>query len=81
MDFFSWWVGSLWGGGMMAFFGTGLMFYLIGMFSRMGKHLLISLMFLYMLVFGSGFFGSMVGLLAIIGAGIYFVTAFMPGSN
>ena len=72
MDFFNWWVGSLWGSPLMALFGTGGLLALIGVLGKMSYMLLFSLMALYFMAFGVGFYGILVWLPLFIISVIYF---------
>ena len=72
-EFFQWWVGNLWGTSWVAFLGTGLLYAFIGIISKMSRYLLVSLMMLYMLVFGIGFFGFTFYILVVLVAMIYFM--------
>lgn len=67
LEFFQFWVGDFWGGPLIALLGTAVLFYIIGLISRMSRALIISLMGLYFLVFGVGFYGLGFYLLAIFG--------------
>ena len=73
IDFFAFWVGEFWGSMWLALIGTGLMFAVIGVLGRMSYLLLTTLLVLYFIVFGVGFFGIIVYLPLILLSGIYFV--------
>lgn len=72
-SFFNFWVNNLWGSGVLALFGTGLLFALIGIAGRMSYMLLFSLLVLYFVTFGVGFFGIVIYLPLIILSFIYFL--------
>lgn len=70
-EFFTWWVADVWGTGLMALFGTGALFAIIGILGKMSYMLLFTLLALYFLVFGVGFFGIVVWLPSMLFAVIY----------
>lgn len=58
--FYEFWVEELWGNQMISLIATAGFLALIGMFGRFSTYLLLALMGLYFMVFGTLFFGLIV---------------------
>jgi len=56
-EFFSFWVEELWGSSLLALAGTGFIYAVIGIMGKMSFFLLFTMLSLYFLVFGLGFYG------------------------
>ena len=65
--FYEFWIGTLWGSPLLAFFGTAAILILIGLLGRWSQQLLLSMMLLYALTFGIFFKGIIIFVLAMIG--------------
>ena len=72
MVFFEYWVNELWGSALMTLFGTGFIFAVIGIMGKMSYFLLVSMLMLYFLVFGTGFYGIAFWLPIFLFSMIYF---------
>ena len=72
IEFFNFWVEGIWGGPILSLFGTAFIFAVIGVLGRMSYFLLFSLLALYFVVFGIGFFGMIFFLPIFLFAIIYF---------
>jgi len=72
IDFFTFWVGDIWGSALLSLFGTALIFSIIGVLGKMSYFLLFSLLSLYFVVFGIGFYGMLFWLPIFIFSMIYF---------
>lgn len=84
VDFFSFWVEGIWGSGLLSLFGTGFIFAVIGILGRMSYFLLFSMLALYFLVFGIGFYGMVFWLPIFLFSLIYFflqIYQFLQGSD
>ena len=57
IDFFGFWVGDIWGSPLMALLGTAGLYAIIGVLGRMSYFLLFTLLGLYFVIFGIGFYG------------------------
>lgn len=55
--FFSYWVEELWGSALLTLFGTGFIYAVIGIMGKMSYFLLFTMLALYFVVFGIGFYG------------------------
>ena len=64
-------VESLFGGLLLAGIGIAVTIVIIGMIARMSQMLLLTLLFTFILAYGMGYVGALVGVPAFIGAGIY----------
>ena len=71
-EFFSFWVEDLWGSALLALFGTGLVYAIIGIMGKMSFFLLFSMLALYFLVFGLGFYGMIFWFPVFLFSMIYF---------
>ena len=71
-DFFSFWVGSLWGSPMLTLFGTGALFALIGILGKMSYQLLVCLLLLFFMTFGTGFYGPLFYIPCFLFSMVYF---------
>jgi uncharacterized membrane protein YqaE (UPF0057 family) len=56
-EFFTYWVEDLWGSALLTLFGTGLIFAVICVMGRMSIVLMTTMLMLYFLTFGVGFYG------------------------
>ena len=72
IDFFSWWVSSIWGSALLSLVGTGFIFAVIGVLGKMSYFLLFTMLGLYFLTFGVGFYGILFWLPIFLFAMIYF---------
>lgn len=72
IDFFSFWVGSVFGSSLLALIGTAFIYAVIGVMGRMSYYLLFTLLGLYFLIFGTGFYGMIFWLPIMIFSMIYF---------
>jgi len=72
IDFFSFWVGDVWGSPLLSLFGTAFIFAIIGVLGKMSYFLLFSLLALYFVVFGIGFYGMVFWLPIFLFSMIYF---------
>lgn len=72
LNFFSFWVESIWGSSMISLFGTAVLFALIGILGKWSYILLFTMMMFYFLVFGVGFYGIIIWLPAFLFAVVYF---------
>ena len=72
VDFFSFWVESLWGSALLTLFGTGFIYAVIGIMGKMSYFLLASMLMLYFLVFGLGFYGMIFWFPVFLFSMIYF---------
>lgn len=71
-EFFSFWVEEMWGSALLALVGTGMIFAIIGVLGKMSFFLLFSMLALYFLVFGLGFYGMAFWLPVFLFSMIYF---------
>jgi len=72
LDWWSFWVESIWGSGILALFGTGFMYVVIGWMGRMSFILLSTMMLLYFVIFTVGYGGMIFWLPMFLFALIYF---------
>ena len=72
MEFFTYWVNEVWGSALLTLCGTGLIFAVIGIMGKMSYFLLFSMLSLYFLVFGLGFYGMAFWLPIFLFSMIYF---------
>lgn len=73
MVFFEFWVNELWGSALLTFFGTAFIFTIIGVMGKMSIPLLTTMLLIYFLVFGTGFWGMAYWLPIFIFSLCYFV--------
>ena len=73
VEFFNFWVQDLWGSALMTFFGTGLIFAIIGVMGKMSYFLLTTMLILYFTVFGIAFYGMLFWLPLFLFSFVYFV--------
>ncbi len=74
IDFFSFYVEDLWGSGLLSLIGTAFIYAVIGVMGRMSYYLLFTMLGLYFLIFGVGFYGMIFWLPIMIFSMIYFFT-------
>ncbi len=72
IEFFSFWVEDIWGSTLLAYFATAFLFSIIGVLGKMSYFLLFSMIGLYIVVFGIGFYGIIFWLPIFLFSMIYF---------
>lgn len=70
--FFSYWVEELWGSALLTLFGTGFIYAVIGIMGKMSYFLLFTMLALYFVVFGIGFYGMIFWLPIFLFSMVYF---------
>ena len=71
-EFFTFWVEDLWGSALLTLFGTGLIFSIICVMGKMSIVLMTTMLMIYFLVFGIGFYGMAFWLPLFLFSMIYF---------
>jgi len=74
MDFFTFWVSEVWGNSTLSLFGTALIYTIIGVLGKMSYVLLFTLLALYFVIFGIGFYGVIFWLPVFLFSMVYFFT-------
>jgi len=72
VDFFSFWVENIWGSGLLALIGTAFIYSIVGILGKMSYFLLFSLLGLYFVIFGLGFYGMIFFLPIFLFSMVYF---------
>ena len=74
MDFFTFWISEVWGNSTLALLGTALIYSVIGILGKMSYPLIFTLLALYFVIFGIGFYGIIFWLPIFLFSMIYFFT-------
>lgn len=76
ISFFSFWVEGIFGTALLSLFGTAALLILIGIFGKWSYMLLFTMIGLYFLVFGVGFYGTLIFLIFFLLGLTYFFIQF-----